>query len=119
MLPSRFVTGELQSPPNAEAQASSIDFVGFVVSLARTAAVHFGDIADPFSGAKTDANLAAAQQMIDILALLDEKTRGNLTAEECQLLDRVLTELRARLVEVQRGAPEAPVAEPASRIIRP
>lgn len=119
MLPSRFVTGEPQSPPSAESQTSSIDFVGFVVSLARTVAVHFGDIADPFSGAKSEVNLAAARQMLDILTLLDEKTRGNLTAEERQLLDRVLTELRARHVEIQNGLPEVAAADPASHIIRP
>ena len=119
MLPSRFVTGETQSPPSAESQASSINFVGFVVSLARTAAVHFGDVADPFSGSKTAANLVAAQQMIDILALLDEKTRGNLRAEERQLLDRVLTELRARHVEIRSGSPAVTAADSASRIIRP
>lgn len=119
MLPSSFVTGETQSSPSAESQASSIDFVGFVVSLARTAAVHFGDVADPFSGAKTEVNLAAAQQMMDILALLDEKTRGNLTDQERQLLDRVLTELRARHLEVQQESPTAAVVDPASRIVRP
>ena len=52
--------------------------------------------------------------MIDILAMLEEKTRGNLSAEERQLIDQVLYELRMRFVEVSRagGAPE-------SRIILP
>jgi hypothetical protein len=39
--------------------------------------------------------------MIDILALLEEKTRGNLTAEERQLLETILYELRLRFVEAQ------------------
>ena len=119
MVPSRFVTEETQSPATEESQASAINFVGFVLSLAHTAAVHFGDVADPFSGAKTDANLVAAQQMIDILALLDEKTRGNLTAEERQLLEQVLLELRLRYVEAQKASSEAAGADPASRIILP
>jgi Domain of unknown function (DUF1844) len=90
--------------------ASSISFAAFILSLAHTAAVHFGDIPDPVSGQKSEANLPAAQQMIDILALLEEKTRGNLTAEERQLLDQILYELRLRFVEANK---------PQSRIITP
>ena len=67
-----------------------------MLSLAHTAAVHFGDVPDPVSGDEGQPNLPAAQQMIDILSLLDEKTRGNLTAEERQLLEQVLFELRMR-----------------------
>ena len=119
MLTSRFVTEETQSPSAAEPQASAINFAGFVISLAHTAAVHFGDVADPCSGAKTETNLVAAQQMIDILALLDQKTRGNLTAEERQLLDQLLRELRVRYVKAQNASSETAGAEPASRIILP
>ena len=90
--------------------ADSISFAAFVLSLAHTAAVHFGDIPDPVTGQKSEMNLPAAQQMIDILALLEEKTRGNLTAEERQLLDQILYELRLRFVEV---------GKPQSRIITP
>ena len=96
-------------------EASAITFIGFVLSLAHTAAVHFGDIPDPVTGQTANANLAAAQQMIDILALLEEKTRGNLTAEERQLLEQILYELRVRYVEVQKG----PAAAEPSRIIIP
>jgi hypothetical protein len=88
----------------------SISFAAFVLSLAHTAAVHFGDIPDPVSGQKSEVNLPAAQQMIDILALLEEKTRGNLTVEERQLLDQILYELRLRFVEASK---------PPSRIITP
>ncbi|HEX5110087.1 MAG TPA: DUF1844 domain-containing protein [Vicinamibacterales bacterium] len=80
-----------------------ITFVGFVVSLAHTAAVHFGDVADPVTGETAEVNLLAAQQMIEILALLEEKTRGNLTAEERQLLEQILYELRLRYVEATKG----------------
>jgi hypothetical protein len=61
------------------------------------------------------ANLEAAHQMIQILALIEEKTRGNLTAEERQLVEQIVYELRLRFVEISKGAP---VAEP-SRIILP
>jgi hypothetical protein len=81
---------EHTSPSGDQAgESSSISFVAFVLSLAHTAAVHFGDVPDPVSGEKAPANLPAAQQMIDILSLLDEKTRGNLTAEERQLLETI------------------------------
>ena len=93
-----------------------ISFAAFVLSLAHTVAVHLGDIADPSTGKPAALNLAAAQHMIDILSLLEEKTRGNLTAEERQLLDQLLFELRMRFVEVKKA--DAP-PDPASRIILP
>ena len=80
-----------------------LTFTAFVVSLASTAAIHFGDLPDPASGARAEPNLEGAAQMIEILALLAEKTRGNLTAEERQVLEQVLYELRLRFVEVQNG----------------
>ena len=88
------------APDHAE---SAVTFLGFILSLAHTAAVHFGDVPDPVSGQANPANLPAAQQMIEILALLDLKTRGNLTAEERQLLEQVLYELRLRFVEASSG----------------
>ena len=78
-----------------------ITFTAFVMSLATTAAVHFGDVADPASGQK-QANLPAASQMIDILAMLKEKTQGNLDAEETELVDTLLYELRMRFVEAAK-----------------
>lgn len=99
-------------------EPSSISFIAFVLSLAHTAAVHFGDVPDPMSGETSEANLPAVQQMIDILALLDEKTRGNLTAEERQLLEQVVFELRLRYVEVATKSSQ-PSSETKSRIIIP
>jgi hypothetical protein len=81
----------------------SLSFTGFVLSLASTAAIHFGDLPDPISGQPPELNLDGAAQMIEILALLDQKTRGNLTAEERQMLEQVLYELRLRFVEVSAG----------------
>jgi hypothetical protein len=80
-----------------------LTFIAFVVSLASTAAIHFGDLADPASGTRVEPNLEGAAQMIEILALLEEKTRGNLTAEERQVLEQVLYELRLRFVEAKNG----------------
>jgi hypothetical protein len=82
-----------------------LSFTAFVVSLASSAAIHFGDLPDPNTGQLAEVNLDGAAQMIDILALLEEKTRGNLTLEERQVLEQVLYELRLRFVEASSGKP--------------
>ena len=79
-----------------------ISFTAFVMSLATTAAVHFGDVSDPVTGT-TQANLPAAAQMIDILAMMQEKTKGNLSAEESDLIENLLYELRMRFVEANQN----------------
>jgi hypothetical protein len=94
--------------------ASEVTFIGFVLSLAHTAAFHFGDVADPVTGQAGQINIAAARQIIDILVLLEQKTRGNLTAEERQLLEQLVYELQLRYVEATKSAPQEP-----SRIIIP
>jgi hypothetical protein len=81
----------------------ALSFTAFVLSLASTAAIHFGDLPDPVSGKPGEKNLEGAAQMIEILALLDQKTRGNLTAEERQVLEQVLYELRLRFVDASSG----------------
>ena len=88
-----------------------LSFVAFVISLASSAAIHLGDLADPQTGQPTEPNLDGAAQMIEILALLDQKTRGNLTAEERQVLEQVLYELRLRYVQVA-GADKRIIIEP-------
>ena len=84
-------------------QPQALSFTGFVLSLASTAAIHFGDLPDPVSGQTSAPNLDGASQMIEILGLLEQKTRGNLTAEERQVLEQVLYELRMRFVEAMSG----------------
>lgn len=79
-------------------QPFTIDFSGFAFSLYSSAAFHFGDMADPATG-KKEKNLVAAKQMIDILAMLQEKTRGNLTDDEQGTLEALLYELRMRYVK--------------------
>jgi hypothetical protein len=80
-----------------------ISFAGFVISLATTAAVHFGDMADPNTGERQEPDLVAAHQMIDLISLLQDKTKGNLTADEAKLVDDLLYELRMRYVQAQQG----------------
>ena len=85
-------------------EAPGLSFVEFVIGLATNAAVHFGDIPDPFSGEKkSEPNLDGATQVIEILSLLELKTRGNLTTEERQVLEQVLFELRMRFISAKDG----------------
>jgi hypothetical protein len=80
-----------------------ISFGSFIISLASTAALHFGDIPDPKTGERHEPDLAAAHQMIDLISLLQEKTKGNLTPDEAKLVDDLLYELRMRYVQAQQG----------------
>jgi hypothetical protein len=87
-----------------------ISFLTFIFSLATNAAVHFGDLADPTTNEVRQPDLEAAAQLIDVIAMLEEKTRGNLTAEERQVLDQVLFELRMRFVEAKKA--QSPIIQP-------
>lgn len=87
-----------------------ITFTGFILSLATTAAVHFGDIEDPNTGERNEPNLPAASQMIELIAMLQERTKGNLIEPEERLVDDLLYELRLRYVQAQQG--ERRIIEP-------
>ena len=87
-----------------------VSFIAFVFSLASNAAVHFGDLPDPLTNETRPPDLEAAAQLIDLLAMLEEKTRGNLSAEERQLLDQVIFELRMRYVEAKKA--QSPIIQP-------
>lgn len=78
-----------------------VDFAAFVLSLSSSALLHFGDFPDPVSG-KRERNLDMAKQTIDILGVLREKTRGNLSKDEEQLMDSLLHDLRIKYVEERK-----------------
>ncbi len=106
----REAIGDYASIPIVDASDSGITFSGFILSLATTAAVHFGDIVDPNTGNRATPNLPAAAQMIELIALLQEKTKGNLIEPEAKLVDDLLYELRVRYVQAQQG--EKRIIEP-------
>lgn len=89
---------------------SAVSFIAFILSLASNAAVHFGDLPEPMTNEVRPLDLAAAAQLIEIIAMLEEKTRGNLTAEERQLVDQILFELRMRYVEAKKD--QSPIIHP-------
>jgi hypothetical protein len=84
-----------------EAPLPVITFSTFIFSLNTSALVHLGDYPDPASG-KNELDLPLAKQTIDLIALLEEKTRGNLTQDEESLLKHILYDLRLRYVQTTR-----------------
>jgi hypothetical protein len=74
-------------------QMPEINFATFILSLNHSTLVHLGIIDDPATGKKTK-NLVLAKQTIDILAVLEEKTKGNLTEDEATMLKNILYDLR-------------------------
>jgi hypothetical protein len=74
-----------------------IDFSTFILSLSSSAAVHLGLVPHP-EGGGPGRNLPMARQTIDILNILQDKTKGNLTGEEERLIGEVLYNLRMAFV---------------------
>ncbi len=109
-------SGPAPKPPAPRAEESSalphagelpaLDFAGFVHSIAISVLHHLGLVAEPETGKPATPDLALARQNIDILEMLQAKTRGNLDPEEDHLLESLLYELRMRFVEVSGGRSE-------------
>src|SRR6195256_6466802 len=99
-------------------------FIEFVMMHAQNAALFLGQIPNPKTG-QGEVNLELAKMFIDQLAMIQEKTRGNLTNEETAVLRNTLSNLQMAFVEVSRqvregttgsdAAPEAPEAAPEER----
>ena len=90
-----------ESEKKTETQSESlpeINFSTFVISLSTQALMHLGEISNPMSG-KIEADVPVAKQMIDILGILQDKTRGNLDTGEERLLEDILFDLRMKYVE--------------------
>jgi hypothetical protein len=82
----------------AQEALSEINFSTFVISLSTQALMNLGEIANPLSG-KVETDVTVAKQMIDILGMLKDKTKGNLSAHEDRLIQEILYDLRMRYVE--------------------
>jgi hypothetical protein len=96
--------GKAKADAEAEGQGAEhqglppIDFPTFILSLATSAQVHLGAIANPQTG-KLETNLPLAKETIDLLEILKEKTKGNLTNDEDRLFEHLLYDLRMMYVE--------------------
>ena len=80
-----------------ETEPFQIDFSAFIMSLTSSAFYHLGDMPDPSTG-KTETNLPAVQQTIDMLIMLREKTKGNLKEDEIKLIEQLIYELQVKYV---------------------
>jgi len=82
----------------ASAPLPEINFSSFLLSLSSSVLLYLGEIEDPQYGEKKK-DLVLAKQSIDIINILKEKTKGNLTQEEENLLEQLLYDLRMRFVK--------------------
>ncbi len=87
---------EEQAPPLPE-----VNFTSLIFSLSSSALFHFGEMPDPQTG-ETKRDLPLAKHAVDTIAMLKEKTKGNLTEEEQKFLDSILTDLRLRYVKASK-----------------
>ena len=93
-----------EEPEEAEAKQTPLPEVNFntlIFSLSSSALLHLGEIADPHSGAK-NKDLGLAKHTIDTIAMLKEKTVGNLNEEEAKFIESILTDLRWRYVNATK-----------------
>ena len=90
---------EQNAKPKAE--LPRMDFSMFILSMHHSALVHLGDAPSP-DGEERRRNLVLARQTIDLIEVLSDKTKGNLTGNEERLLEHALYELRMRYVEVDK-----------------
>jgi hypothetical protein len=86
--------------PEGDVELPKLDFTTFIVSLRQSASVHLGDAPGP--DGKGDRDLELALQDIELLMLLHEKTKGNLTGEEERLLNDAIDVMRERYEEVSK-----------------
>ena len=90
---SRTASAAAKSPP-----LPAINFATFLFSLNSSALVQLGVMEDPMTGEKIK-NLPLAKQTIDVISMLEEKTRGNLDADEAAMLKNILYDLRILYVK--------------------
>ncbi len=84
-----------------------IDFNTFILSLASATMIDLGEMEGP-DGRRHAPNLAMARHHIDLLAMLQEKTHGNLSGEEERLLQQVVYDLRMRIIQLAEKVKAGP-----------
>lgn len=86
-----------------EQQNTGVSFSNFVMGLATAAMANMGLVEDPTTGKKT-VQLSLAKQHIEILEMFDEKTKGNLTKEEQELIAYIVPDLKMKYVQSSDSA---------------
>lgn len=92
---------QARQPKGQGGPGPGIDLTTLIMSFASAAMISMGRVPDPATG-ELQKNLVIAQQNIDIIHLLQEKTRGNLTADEERLMEQILYELRMNYVDATK-----------------
>lgn len=84
------------------AKRGPVEFSGLITSLAQTALLQLGLVRTPDMNEPAEPDLEGASQTIDLVALLEQKTKGNLTEQEKKLIDETLFQLRMAFVEISK-----------------
>lgn len=92
----------MEEKEEAAHEPMQLDFSTFVLSLATSALINLGLAPDPMTN-EVQVNLEIARQNIELLSILKDKTKGNLTADEQKLIDGLLTEARLKFVEISKA----------------
>ena len=90
-------------PPKGDARPHPM-FGGLVESLASQALLYMGAMRDPMTG-QAHQDLQQSQTMIEMLGMIEEKTKGNLSREEADMLKQVLDEVRMHFVRITTPPP--------------
>lgn len=91
--PSKSMRGSAEPMP----ELPEVSFSSFILSLSTSVLVHLGEVPDPVTQ-KMDKHLPLAKQTIDLLGMLMEKTKGNLSGDEEKMMEHLLADLRWRYV---------------------
>jgi len=94
-------TGSSPRAPELGDQSAEITLSTFLMSLSTQALICLGEIPNPMTG-ESETDLTAVREFIDVISMLQEKTRGNLDPSESSLFDKILFDLRMRFVEKAR-----------------
>ena len=95
-IPKEAPKKEKERPPLPE-----VDFTSLILTLSSTALFNLGEIADPRTNEKTK-DLSIAKHSIDIIVMLKDKTKGNLSENEQKFIENVLTDMRWRYVKAAK-----------------
>ena len=97
-MPEENETKKKPSPESSQIPLPEINFSSLIFSLSSTALFHLGELPDPQTNEKKK-DVPLAKHAIDTIAMLKEKTAGNLTGDEEKFMENVLTDLRLRYVK--------------------
>lgn len=89
-----------QADNQEQADSMEINFTNYVSSLAFQALIFLGELPNPLDDSKLEKNLPQAKFLIDTLIMIREKTKGNLTPEEDNLISATVYELQMKFVDL-------------------